>query len=445
MSRPIDETHQFPIESWVESANLHHTDFPLQNLPFGVFRRKNSRQMPRVGTAIGGFVLDVGAVGQAAAFDGLALEAAEACKEPALNALMALGPPHWGALRRELHRLLRRDSPGAAHHQDLLAPHLVPLAEVDLLIPAHVGDYTDFYASLQHATNVGSIFRPANPLLPNYKYLPVAYHGRASSLVASGTSIPRPKGQALRNPSGPPVFGPSQRLDYELELGFFAGPGNPLGQPICVEEAEEHIFGVCLVNDWSARDIQAWEYQPLGPFLGKNFATTLSPWVVTLEALAPFCVPAPPRPKGHPVPLPYLASRSGEKGAFDLTLEAWLSSRRMRELGLEPVRVSRSNTQDLYWTVAQMVAHHTSNGCNLRPGDLLASGTISGEARDARGCLMELTWNGREPLQLPTSERRAFLEDGDEVIFRGYGEREGFRRIGWGECQGVVVEAKGNS
>jgi fumarylacetoacetase len=443
MSRPLNETHQLQVESWVDSANLPQADFPVQNLPLGVFRQKNSSRAPRVGTAIGGFVLDVAAAGKEAAFDGFALTAAQACEAPSLNALMALGPPYWAALRRELHRLLRADSPDAAGHKDSLLPHLIPLANADLLIPANVGDYTDFYASLQHATHVGKMFRPATPLLPNYKCLPVAYHGRASSLVASGALIRRPNGQTLRSPTEPPVFGPSQRLDYEVELGFFIGPGNPLGQPIAVEQAEEHVFGVCLVNDWSARDIQAWEYQPLGPFLGKNFATTLSPWVVTLDALAPFRVPQPPRAEADPAPLGYLASPSDQKGAFQLTLEVWLSSRRMRELGLRPVRLSQSNARDLYWSVAQMVAHHTSNGCNLRTGDLLASGTVSGEDRDSRGCLLEISWNGQELLQLPTGEGRAFLEDGDEVILRGACEREGFRRIGLGECRGVVTNSEG--
>jgi fumarylacetoacetase len=441
MSRPVDETHEAQVESWIESANLPDADFPIQNLPFGVFRRKN--QEPRVGTAIGSFVLDVAAAGKEAALDGFALLAAQACGAPSLNALMALSPPYWAALRHELHRLLRADSPNVARHKGFLLPHLVPLADADLLIPANVGDYTDFYASLPHATNVGKIFRPASPLLPNYKYVPVAYHGRASSLVASGAPIRRPRGQRLRNPSEPPAFGPSQRLDYEVELGFFIGPGNPLGQPIAVQEAEEHVFGVCLVNDWSARDIQAWEYQPLGPFLGKNFATTLSPWVVTLEALAPFRVLPPPRPESDPAPLPYLAFPGDQKGAFHLILEAWLSSRRMQELGLEPARLSRSNARDLYWSIAQMVAHHTSNGCNLRTGDLLASGTVSGEAQDARGCLLELSLNGQERLQLPTGEGRGFLEDGDEVILRGACEREGFRRIGLGECRGVVTDVNG--
>lgn len=439
MNRRLNETHDPHIESWVDSANVAGADFPIQNLPFGVFRRRNSGAAPRVGTAIGQFVLDIGACGKVAAWDGQALAAARACEEPALNALLALGAPYWSTLRRELHGRLRGDGPEASRNRDLLSPHLLPLDEAELFLPAQVGDYTDFYASVHHATNVGSLFRPANPLLANYKYVPIAYHGRASSLLVSGATIRRPEGQALRNSSVTPVFGPSQRLDYELEIGFLIGPGNALGQPIPVERAEEHVYGACLVNDWSARDIQAWEYQPLGPFLGKNFATTLSPWVVTLEALAPFRAQVPARPESDPAPLPYLTLSDGqEQGAFDLTLEVWLASRRMRELGLGPVRVSSANPRDLYWTVAQMVAHHTSNGCNLRPGDLIASGTISGSSQESRGCLLEITRNGNEPLQLLGGETRAFLEDGDEVILRGYGERPGFRRIGLGECRGVL-------
>jgi fumarylacetoacetase len=441
MSRALDETHDPDLTSWVESANAPQTDFPIQNLPFGVFRRKHSAEKPRVGTAIGELVLDIAACGRAGVLGDAALAAAEACQDPALNALMALGPTYWAALRRELHRLLRAGTSDVSRNQELLSPHLLPVRHAELLVPARIGDYTDFYASVHHATNVGSMFRPGNPLLPNYKYVPIAYHGRASSIVPSGTVICRPKGQALRNASEPPVFESSRRLDYELEIGFFIGPGNSLGHPIPLKEAEQHIFGICLVNDWSARDIQAWEYQPLGPFLGKNFATTISPWVVTLEALAPFRVPQPARPAGDPAPLPYLASPGGEdQPAFDLTLDVWFSSRRMRELGFQPVRLSQANARDLYWTIAQMVAHHTSNGCNLRPGDLLASGTVSGSGKESRGSLLEIAWNGKEPLPLPTGEIRAFLEDQDEVILHGYSDRPGFRRIGLGECRGLVQD-----
>jgi fumarylacetoacetase len=308
------------------------------------------------------------------------------------------------------------------------------------LPPALIGDYTDFYSSIHHATNVGKLFRPDNPLLPNYKYVPIAYHGRASSISMSGAPVRRPCGQAKDGASELPRFGPSQALDYELEVGFFIGAGNPLGAPIGLDQASSHIFGLCLLNDWSARDIQAWEYQPLGPFLAKNFSTTISPWIVTLEALAPFRVPAFDRPNGDPEPLPYLNSpEERAQGGIDLTLEAWIVSQKMRAAGLEPVRLCQSNLKDLYWTIAQMLAHHTSNGCNLRPGDLLATGTVSGPAKEARGCLLELTQRGAEPVQLPAGEVRKFLEDGDEIILRGFCERDGFVRIGLGECRGMIA------
>jgi fumarylacetoacetase len=311
-----------------------------------------------------------------------------------------------------------------------------------MLLPVEIGDFTDFYASVYHATNVGSMFRPENPLLPNYKYLPVAYHGRVSSVVVSGTSILRPSGQIQDQSGQKPSFRPSERLDYELELGFFVGPGNNLGQPIGIEKAKEHIFGLCLVNDWSARDIQKWEYQPLGPFLAKSFATTISPWVVTMEALTPFRVPAFRRPQADPRPLTYLESaEDAEHGGIDVTLEVLLSSHRMRARGLGPILVSRSNLRDLYWTPAQMITHHSSNGCNLRPGDLIATGTVSGETRESWGCLLELTRGGTDPIELPNGESRRFLQDGDEVIMHGYCRREGFARIGCGECRGIVLEA----
>ncbi|HUX35304.1 MAG TPA: fumarylacetoacetase, partial [Gemmatimonadaceae bacterium] len=325
---------------------------------------------------------------------------------------------------------------GQAHAADLL----VPMADAELFVPARVGDYTDFYASIYHATNVGSMFRPDNPLLPNYKYIPIGYHGRTSSLVPSGREIRRPWGQTRPDADAPPVFGPSRRMDYELEVGMFVGAGNALGVPVPVAEAERHVFGLCLVNDWSARDIQPWEYQPLGPFLAKNFATTVSPWVVTLEALAPFRAPAFARPPGDPAPLPYLAAPP-EQAGFDITLEVWLTTPAMRAAGAEAFRVSRGRFTDMYWTVAQLVAHHTSNGCNLQPGDLLASGTVSGPTRESRGCLLEQSWKGTEPLTLPNGETRTFLEDGDEVVLRGYCERAGYARIGFGECRGRIAPA----
>jgi fumarylacetoacetase len=422
----------------VESAN-GHPEFPIQNLPFGVFHVGDDEDEPRVGMAIGDAILDLVAAHDAGWFGGLAERAAEACAAPALNRLMGLGRPYWAALREQASDLLQIDS--AAHHDNprLGDRLLVPQAEAELLLPAQVGDYTDFYASVHHATNVGSMFRPDNPLLPNYKWVPIGYHGRASSLVPSGTTIRRPEGQTKPADADAPVFGPSRSLDYEMEVGCFVGPGNPLGAPVPIDQAEERLFGLCLVNDWSARDIQSWEYQPLGPFLAKSFATTLSPWVVTFDALAPFRVPAYARPAGDPAPLAYLDSPANRSaGGVDVTVEVWLSSARMRAGGMEPVRLSRSRMADLYWTPAQMLAHHTSNGCNLAPGDLFASGTISGPSKESRGCLLELTWRGAEPLTLPSGETRRFLEDGDEVVMRGWCEREGAVRIGFGECRGTV-------
>jgi fumarylacetoacetase len=435
-----DETHRPDLRSWVESANDPATDFPIQNLPFGVFKRLGSAEPARVGVAIGDQILDVPAAARAGAFAAdreSALAAAE-CGGSSLNPLMAQGRGRARALRRAVSALLRADS--AVEHRTS-ASHLVAQSDAELLMPAVIGDYTDFYASVFHATNVGSMFRPDNPLLPNYKYVPIGYHGRSSSIVVSGAPVRRPRGQTRDDASGAaPMFGPTRRLDYELEVGAFIAGGNALAEPIPMSRAEEHVFGFCLLNDWSARDIQAWEYQPLGPFLAKNFATTISPWVVTLDALAPFRSPAFERPAGDPQPLPYLDSPDNRaRGALDVTLDVYLGSRAMRDRGVAPVRVSRSSLAQMYWTVAQMLTHHTSNGCNLRPGDVLGSGTVSGDAKESRGCLLELTWRGTEPLQLPTGETRRFLEDGDEVVFRGYCEREGFRRIGFGECTGLVL------
>jgi fumarylacetoacetase len=431
----LDETHDCTTKSWIESANVADADFPIQNLPFGVFRPQGEE--PRVGVAIGDNIVDVSGMFRAGllANEG-ARVAAEACASGSLNQLMALGSGPRMTLRQRLHALLRQDAP--ALNRNVAARHLFKQQDVEMLLPATVGDYTDFYASIFHATNVGKLFRPENPLLPNYKYLPIGYHGRASSLVVSGTPVRRPSGQIHEGASAP-SFSPTRALDYELELGFFVSAGNSLGEPVPIKEAEEHIFGVCLVNDWSARDLQSWEYQPLGPFLGKNFATTLSPWVVTLEALAPFRTAALHRVVDDPAPLPNLLSDSDQAhGGLDLWLEASVTSIQMRQSGMPPVVLGRSNPRDLYWTLAQMLAHHTSNGCNLRAGDLLATGTVSGADKSALGCLLELTWRGKEPVSLPTGERRRFLEDGDEVTLRGFCEREGFRRIGLGICQGLV-------
>jgi fumarylacetoacetase len=436
----LDETHDNTALSWVESANAAETDFPIQNLPFGIFRKHGGEQA-RVGVAIGNSIVDVaGVVSEGLLTESDVARAGDACGSDSLNRLMALGTAPRRALRRRVHRLLNKEAQAA--DRQVVARHLVSQSEAEMLLPAVVGDYTDFYASIFHATNVGRLFRPDNPLLPNYKYIPIGYHGRASSLVLSGTGVRRPCGQT-RDGDAEPRFGPSKALDYELEVGVFVSAGNLLGEAIAIDTADEHIFGVCLVNDWSSRDMQAWEYQPLGPFLGKSFATTVSPWVVTMEALAPFRVRAFARPEGDPAALPYLSNAGDqEHGGVDLRLQVLLSSARMREDGMAPARLSKSSFRDLYWTVAQMLTHHASNGCNLRPGDLLASGTVSGPAKDARGCLLELTSRGRESITLPSGETRNFLEDGDEVTLRGCCERDGFRRIGLGECRGVVLAAK---
>jgi fumarylacetoacetase len=422
------------IRSWVESANAPDTDFPIQNLPFGVF------DGGRVGVAIGDRVLDVVAALDAGLVPGWdAAAAAEACRSGTLNQLMALGAPSWRALRGALSAMLRADAAGPVPLRDDrgLGDRVLPrAADVRMALPATVGDYTDFYASVYHATNVGRLFRPDNPLLPNYKYVPIGYHGRASSLVPSGTPVRRPVGQIKPPDDAAPIVVATRALDYEAEIGFFVGPGNVLGQPVPVGDAETHVFGLSIVNDWSARDIQSWEYQPLGPFLSKSFATTLSPWIVTLDALAPFRVPAFAREAGDPAPLPYLAA-TGD-GGIDLTIEVWLATRAMRASGAPAVRLSRGNFRDMYWTMAQMLAHHTSNGCNLRPGDLLASGTISGPTPDSLGCLLERTRRGAERITLPSGETRAFLEDGDEVIMRAYCARPGAVRIGFGECRGII-------
>ncbi len=423
--------------SWVDSANIANTDFPIQNLPFGIYRKRESN-LARVGVAIGDWVLDVAGLANEGLL-GADVATTDACRAGTLNELMALGAEPRRALRRRLHALLREGV--SATEQQVVSRHLVPQADTEMLLPASVGDYTDFYASIFHATNVGKLLRPDNPLLPNYKYVPVGYHGRSSSLVTSGTPIYRPSGQTRPANASPP-FGPTKALDYELEVGFFVARGNALGDPIPISQATEHIFGICLVNDWSARDIQAWEYQPLGPFLAKSFATSLSSWVVTLEALAPYRARAFARPEGDPAPLPHLFDTADQEwGGLDVQLQVFLSSARMREAGMAPLRLSRSNFRDMYWTIAQMLTHHASNGCNLRPGDLLASGTVSGPDNDARGSLLELTSRGRDPITLPTGERRTFLDDGDEVTLTGFCERDGFRRIGLGSCRGVINAA----
>ncbi|MGQ0703113.1 MAG: fumarylacetoacetase [Gemmatimonadales bacterium] len=457
MTLLLDETHDIGIGSWVPSARRAAGDFPLQNLPLGVFRRRGLGE-PRIGVAIGDRVLDLHrttAVGALGIEPGLY----DALQARTLNPLLALGRRALRAVRHAVFGLLRDDSRLPRPPDECL----VPLAEVELLLPVEIGDYTDFYASIHHATNVGTMLRPEQPLLPNYKWVPIGYHGRASSVVPSGTPVRRPVGQLppaevgppsalgplashrspLTSHLSPPELGPTRSLDYECEIGAWVGRGNPLGTRVPIGQAEEHLAGLCLVNDWSARDIQRWEYQPLGPFLAKSFATTVSPWVVTLDGLEPFRTARPDRPPGDPRPLAYLdEAASQSRSGFAIELEVWLSSARMREESREPVRLSRAEFAGMYWSLAQLLTHHTSNGCNLRPGDLLASGTVSGPDRENRGCLLELTWRGTEPITLPTGEVRRFLGDGDEVIIRGRASRPGFATIGFGECRGIILPAE---
>ena len=436
---PTDRTRSPDLRSWVDSANDPHTDFPIQNLPFGVFERAGSSE-PRIGVAIGDRIADLSAMLDAGLLASVEESVQRACRESTLNALMAFDRHSISALRGAVSDALSANAP-AARDPSLQRRITLPASEARMLSPAVIRDYTDFYASIEHATNLGSMFRPDNPLLPNYKWIPIGYHGRASSIVVSGTDVKRPLGQT-RDGDKPPSFGPTSRLDYELEVGAFVARGNAQGTRVAVDDAEDYIFGLCLVNDWSARDVQSWEYQPLGPFLGKSFATTISPWVVTLDALAPFRVPARRRAADDPRPLPYLLSEQDQAmGGFAITLEVSILSSRMRDDRMAPFRVSLGAFNEMYWTTAQLIAHHTSNGCNLQPADLLASGTISGPTKESRGSLIERTWRGTEPLTLPSGETRAFLADGDEVIVRGWCEREGYPRIGFGECRGRVTPA----
>lgn len=422
----LNATHAPALHSWVASANQAGCDFPIQNLPFGRFRPAGSGEALRIGVAIGDQVLDLQAAGLIDTDD--------------MNALMAKGPAERLALRAAISAGLAEGSA----QQLAWANALHAQSEVELGLPCQIGDYTDFYTSIHHATTIGKQLRPDNPLLPNYQWVPIGYHGRASSIVPSGHSFHRPSGQTKAPDQERPSFGPCRRLDYELELAALVARPNALGEPIPMGSAEEHVFGVSLFNDWSARDIQAWEYQPLGPFLSKNFASTLSPWVVTLDALAPFRVPFS-RPEGHPEPLEYLDSPTNRaEGAINIELEVWLQTAQMRQAGHAGERISQSNYRDAYWTVAQLVAHHTVNGCNLRAGDLFGSGTLSGPQPEQGGSLMELGGGGQRPLALSNGETRAWLEDGDSIILRGYCEREGFRRIGFGECRGTVLPAPVN-
>ncbi len=424
MAPTTDGTHDPALRSWVASANAAECDFPIQNLPFGRFRAQDGSA--RIGVAIGDRILDLRAAGLVPHDD--------------MNALMAEAPQARRALRTRLSQGLAAGSAQQAAWQQAL----VPRAGTEMLVPCRIGDYTDFYTSVHHATNVGRQFRPDQPLLPNYPWVPIGYHGRASSIGVSGQAVRRPRGQLKAPDAAAPVLAPSRRLDYELELGWFIGAGNAQGEPIAMARAEQHLFGVALFNDWSARDIQGWEYQPLGPFLSKNFASTLSPWIVTLEALAPFRAPFT-RPGGDPQPLPYLDSAGNRAhGAFAITLEVLLQSARMRAEGLAPLRLSRTDSaRAAYWTPAQLVAHHTVNGCNLQSGDLLGSGTLSGPEEGEAGSLLELAVAGQRPVALPTGEQRSFLEDGDTLTLRGWCEREGAARIGLGEVSGTVVGAIG--
>ena len=430
----LNETHDPARRSFVETANLPGSDFSIQNLPFGVFRR-DAGEKPRVGVAIGDQIVDVSAA--AALFQGEAAMAAQACGAPSLNALMSLGPPAWSALRLALSRELAGAGARAG-----LRPYLTPMAAAQMQMPVAFRNFTDFFASIFHATNAGRLFRPDNPLMPNDKYVPVAYHSRASSVQISEIAVTRPNGQRKGRDGAAPSFGPSRRLDFELELGAFIGTSSELGRPVPIAASAEYVFGYCLLNDWSARDIQAWEAQPLGPFLGKNFATTISPWLVTTEALAPFRRAAFTRPGGDPAPLPYLDDAQDRAlGGLDITLEAVITTEAMRSASLPAHRLTQSSSAQLYWTFAQMIAHHTSNGCNLEVGDLIGSGTVSGPEPSSWASLLELTAGGSKPLSLPNGEQRTFIENGDEISFRGFCAKPGHALIGFGECRAMVLPA----
>ena len=440
----LDFTHDPQRTSWVESANEASSDFPIQNLPFGVFRKGTAAA--GIGIAIGDQILDARSVVAAGLISDS--ETAEALGDENLNRVMSLNKKQRIGLRHELSNLLAADS-----DVDQSKLNLIPQADATMLLPCRIGDYTDFYASVYHATNVGSMFRPNNPLLPNYKHIPIGYHGRASSIVAGGTPIRRPVGQKAPAEEGQgPTRSPSALLDYEFEVGFFVAEGNELGSTIPLDMAEDRIFGMALLNDWSARDLQKWEYQPLGPFLAKSFATSVAPWIITMEALAPFRCAEFTRADDDPKPLDYLTSeKNTTAGGVSIQLEAFLTTAKMREAASDPFPLSKTVFTNMYWTIAQMLAHHSSNGCNMQPGDVLASGTVSGPTRSERGCMLELSWNGdltnplpgtdRTPLQLPGGEQRKFLADGDEVILSGYCANDTHRRIGFGVCTGVIEPA----
>jgi fumarylacetoacetase len=443
MSMQLNETHDAALRSWLQSANDAECEFPLQNLPYGVFRRRGEdEQSWRAGVAIGDQILDLRAAHAAGVFgdaEQLAQQAVIAAAQGvSLNALMQLGAASWSALRLALSRVLR----AGARHEDKLRACLLPQAEAEYNLPAQIGDYTDFYTSIHHATAIGKLFRPDNPLLPNYKWVPIGYHGRSSSIGVSGQQFRRPVGQIKAPDSETPVLAPCKRLDYELEVGIFIGGGNALGETISIAQAEQSVFGLCLLNDWSARDVQAWEYQPLGPFLAKNFASTISPWIVTLEALAPYRA-AWTRDAADPQPLAYLDSpQLRDAGAIDLQLEVLIQTPAMREAGMPPQRLSASNFRDSYWSVSQLVAHHTVNGCNMRAGDLLGSGTQSGARPEEAGSLLELSGGGKKAVELANGEKRIFIEDGDSIVMRAVAHKAGLPRIGFGEVVGTVLPAR---
>lgn len=446
--KSLNTTHEPSLKSWVESANAEDTDFPIQNLPFCVFEKSN--QPPAIGIGIGDRILHLKVCAELGLLTDNLVEAASS---HSLNLLMSMDVESRSQLREIVSGLL---SDQTTADQDVVSKALLFQSDVDLIMPCQIGDYTDFYASIYHATNVGTMFRPNNPILPNYKHIPIGYHGRASSVVVSGTKIHRPIGQlSPAEEGGLPTRGPCKLLDYELEVACFVAGGNKLGETISIAEAEKQIFGLSLLNDWSARDIQKWEYVPLGPFLGKSFATTISPWIVTLEALAPFRCPEFARPSGDPTPLEYLQSETNSKsGGIALELEVYLRSEEMVNQNMEPMKLTQGSFTNLYWTIAQMLTHHSSNGCNMRPGDMFGSGTVSGLERDTRGCLLELTWDGdkdnpvpgsqRTPLKLPTGEERKFLADGDEIILKGFCKNDSHRRIGFGTCSGKILPARLN-
>ena len=428
----IDHTHDALAHSWVESA-AGHSDFPVQNLPFGVFSPKQAS--PRIGVAIGDHILDLSGASQAGL---LPKDSADAAMCSSLNTLLGLPAQCRVTLRHRLFDLLTDDDKRGS-----LEPLLYAAQDCMMHLPCAIGDYTDFYVGIHHATNVGRLFRPDNPLLPNYKYVPIGYHGRASSIRSSGVPLVRPKGQRKAADADTPVMGPSVRLDYEVELGIWIGEGNPLGTPIDIASTERHIAGFCLLNDWSARDFQAWEYQPLGPFLAKNFQSTISPWIVTAEALAPYRIAQPERPADDPAPLPHLFDRQDQQsGALALTLGASIASAKMREQNIAPHRLSQASAANMYWTVGQIVTHHASNGCNLNPGDLLGTGTISGPSKDGYGSLLEISNGGKDSIALPSGETRTFVEDGDEILLSATASAEGFVTIGFGECRAIVLPAR---